>query len=204
MDMLLRSYASSPCSGAARLYFTGDESYAGFLALLADDAMGLTLDRNGLWQRIDARGRVETEQRLRQATVARGTGSSTTGQLGSHCTARAERERAAVQCEADSARRMEAQRKAMGLPEGLDLSLDLGPPRRGNEEQALESRESNGYAVPSTDSTHSASHDNGDEPATWKRIVTGGGGEADILDVLGLAWLPPELRFVREPKNKPL
>lgn len=78
-------------------------------------------------------------------------------------------------------------RKEMGLPEGLDLSLSLddGPT----------------VAAQKTDVNGTSGAVGEGEAEEWERIQVGKGSEADILDVLGLVWLPPELRFVRDPSQ---
>ncbi|UZJ56295.1 hypothetical protein CBS101457_005615 [Exobasidium rhododendri] len=93
--------------------------------------------------------------------------------------------------ESEGERRMRETRHEMGLPEGLDLSLDLGPAKGKKEDdrntiKAL--REESNIAIES------------DEDQTLITIP-GKGGEADVLDVLRLVWLPPSMRTVKEPNR---
>lgn len=172
---LSSSYASKAVAGAAQLYFTGDESYIRFLSLLAEEAMGLKLDSTGLWQRVDSQGRADIERKVRQATQSRRPPVP-------------DEKSKQPPAASDSAARMEAQRIQMGLPEGLDLSLDL----EDEPSPHIPAQETIQQPAPVPQNT-------GEQ---WQRIVVGHGTEADLLDVLGLVWIPPSLRFVREPKKK--
>lgn len=136
--------------------------------------------------------RAEEEEALRRKRTTRGQGQGQ-GQTPPGITIRKidEEETASrpaepvLKTETAGEQRMRQMRKEMGLPEGLDLSLSLddGP-----------------TVVAQTMDINNDSVCEG-EAMEWERIQVGKGSEADILDVLGLVWLPPELRFVRDPSQ---
>lgn len=93
--------------------------------------------------------------------------------------------------ESEGDRRMRETRKEMGLPEGLDLSLDLGPNKKSKAQNVT------------VNSFESALAEQlGDKSQKFELIRGKSGSEHDIFDALGLVWLPPAMRFVKEPGSK--
>lgn len=95
--------------------------------------------------------------------------------------------------ESEGDRRMRETRKEMGLPEGLDLSLDLGSGYRTQPSQQAATFEEVEAALAQQLQGRSGE---------YKRMTGKGGSssEHDILDILGLVWLPPSMRKLKEPE----
>jgi hypothetical protein len=161
------SYVPKACHGAARLYLTGDASYIRFLKLLATEDVGVTLTKLGLWRSESARKR-----RVRADHTKPAQGTLPAGVV-------------IEKIESEGDRRMRETRKEMGLPEGLDLSLDLGPgPKTKNDMSDDHKAE---VEVSDAEDIDDYQYIKVDEKQ----------GEASILDYLGMVWIPPQMRTVK-------
>lgn len=168
--ILLHSYVSKAFHGAALLYLTGDDSYIRFLKIMAMEGMGLTLDKLGLWRLQQARPKRQTHAIANDGLPAGMAIESLDGE--------------SVR-ESERDRRIRATRKQMGLPEGLDLSLDLGPVKKPEIDKA--------------ESIMNQIDSNSDELVRVK--VRNQSEESAILNVLGLVCIPPSMRTVKEPEE---
>lgn len=175
LTWLTHSYMPKACQGSARLHLTGDDSYIRFLQLMAMEAFGVSFNMHGLWRKRSSSSSSWSPQQTKAAAQFVGTPAFSIESLDS-----------ATAMESEGSRRMRQDRKAMGLPEGLDLSLDLG----------LDS------TPPAPETIQAALGDAGVDEAGMERVEVGKGTEADLLDALGLVWIPPAMRTVKEPTSK--
>lgn len=177
---LSHRYVSKAFHGAALLYHTGDDSYIRFLKLMAMEGMGLTLNELGLWRPLHRR----------QSQTRRKTATANHGLPAGMALESLDDDSRTTETEGD--RQMRATRKEMGLPEGLDLSLDLGPVVKKGVKQERES-------TMQANSIHSQLDSTSDELVRVK--IEKESEEMAILDVLGLVCIPPLMRTVKEPKE---
>ncbi|PWN41821.1 hypothetical protein IE81DRAFT_367169 [Ceraceosorus guamensis] len=187
--------------GSARLLLTGNEHYSRFLQLMAEEGMGLRLDVHGLWHH------AALSQRAREAKKGT-TGGATLLTSDGHLTEAPLAALASVGSPSEEGQKADANDKAaynasMGLPADLDLSLDLGGAQPVSP-SAKSTRPAQAANVPS------ASHDGAitlpeqnidlSDPG-WKRLGIGA-SEAEVLDILGLAYLEPAQRNIKGPADE--
>jgi hypothetical protein len=159
---------------------TGDDSFIRFLKIMAME-IGLVLTESGLWKPLGAKK--GSTRYSNQAASDRGAlppGVAIQSMDGK------------VQ-ESEGDRRMRETRKEMGLPEGLDLSLDLGSDTKSDPQD---------FTVHSIAAALAGQLE--DKSQSFELIRGKSGSEHDIFDALGLVWLPPAMRFVKEPGSNKL
>jgi hypothetical protein len=140
---------------------------------------GLLLTESGLWKTLQRRTQATKQESRLSHSVPAGLAIQPIDGEGE---------------ESEGDRRMRETRKEMGLPEGLDLSLDLGSGYSAQHTQQTATFEEVEAALAQQLQSQSGDF----ECITGK----GGGSEHDILDVLGLVWLPPSMRKLREPESR--